>query len=365
MPNGLELHPEDPGLSLALAMVSASVAPLVLLDGDLKIVAASESFSRAFAVDASAGLEFTALGGGEWGSPQLRLLLQTTAEGIASVAYEMDLKRPGMPDRYLVINVQKLAYGAVNKLRMLVAIADVTDARAVAKHDKDELRANAARNVELVSENEDLMQEIRHRVANSLQIIASVLMQNARSAQSEEARDHLRNAHARVMSIADLQQQLAGATTGTVDLRAYLTKLCATITASMIADPDKLSLDVVAEKVTIDAGVSVSLGLVVTELVINALKHGFPNGAGGKITVDYRGDGSAWTLSVADTGVGMPKHPAALSGLGTSIIQALARQLKAKVHVQDMHPGAKVSLVHTPAVAAQIDDDPSMRQDAV
>ena len=138
------------------------------------------------------------------------------------------------------MNVQKLAYGGPDKLRLLVAIADVTDARLATKKDQDQLRANAARNDELAAENDALMQEIRHRVANSLQIIASVLMQNARAAQSEEAREHLRNAHARVMSIADLQVQLAGATTGTVELRAYLTKLCATIAASMIPDPKKL-----------------------------------------------------------------------------------------------------------------------------
>ena len=208
------------------------------------------------------------------------------------------------------------------------------------------------------------MQEIRHRVANSLQIIASVLMQNARSAQSDEARDHLRDAHARVMSISDLQQQLAGATAGTVELRAYLTKLCATIAASMIPDPAKLALVVVAEEATVDAGVSVSLGLVVTELVINALKHAFPGEKSGKITVDYQTEGAMWTLSVADNGVGMPKNPPEdASGLGTSIVQALARQLKARVDLDDMDPGTKVSIVHTGLVPLYIDDvDPAIEE---
>lgn len=353
------LNSTDAGLSLALAMVAASAAPLLLIDGDLKVIAASDSFQRAFEVDAddTVGREVTEIGAGEWRAPQLKMLLESTADGVVIDAYEMDLKRPDRPDRRLVINVQKLAYGDPDTVRLLAAIVDVTETRLAAKRSQDLLRANTARNDELAVENQDLLQEIRHRVANSLQIIASVLMQNARAAQSNEAREKLRDAHARVMSIADLQQQLAGATTGVVELKAYLTKLCATIAASMIPDPTHLVLEVVAEEATIDAGASVSIGLVVTELVINALKHAFPDRRAGRITVDYRSDGAAWTLSVTDTGVGMAKGAPPTAGLGTSIIQALARQLKAQVDVSDMTPGTRISLVH-PAPTPELEPAP-------
>lgn len=361
------IHPDDPGLSLALAMVAASVAPLLLIDGDLKIIAGSNSFSRTFDIDGDAmvGRRLADLGDGEWRAPQLQILLETTADGVVGIdAYEMDLKRLGRADRRLVINVQKLVYADPEKVRLLAAIEDVTDARLAAKSDEDRLRVKAARNAELAAENQALMQEISHRVANSLQIIASVLMQNARAAQSEEAREHLRDAHARVMSIADLQQQLA-ATSGRVELGAYLTKLCATIAASMIPDRNRLALNVVAEDANVDAGVSVSLGLVVTELVINALKHAFPDNAGGTITVSNATDGPLWTLSVADTGVGMPEDPSAASGLGTSIIQALARQLQARVEVDGLNPGTRVSLIHASVPPTIIDVDPSVKEAAV
>lgn len=347
-------NPNDPGLSLALALVTASVGPLLLIDGDLKIIAASGSFSHAFDLDPAtvAGSTLTALGAGEWRVPQLGILLQSTADGVTGVdAYEMDLKRSGLPVRRLVINVQKIAYGQPDKVRLLVAISDVTNARLATKKDKDQLRANAVRNDELATENQSLMEEIKHRVANSLQIIASVLMQNARSAQSEEARAQLRDAHARVMSIADLQQQLAGATTGAVALRTYLTKLCATISASMIPDPNRLSLEVVAEDVTVDAGVSLSIGLVVTELVINALKHAFPGHHTGKIVVDYRSDDAGWILSVSDDGAGMPPTTAIKAGLGTSIVEALASRLEAEIHTTSANPGTMISIVHSKAGA--------------
>jgi two-component sensor histidine kinase len=93
--------------------------------------------------------------------------------------------------------------------------------------------------------------------------------------------------------------------------------------------------------------ISTSLGLIVTELVINALKHAFPRHRHGKILVDYRSDGLAWVLSVRDTGIGMPADPAdARPGLGTGIIAALARQLDATVRIAAANPGTCVSIIH-------------------
>ena len=86
----------------------------------------------------------------------------------------------------------------------------------------------------------------------------------------------------------------------------------------MIRDHNQLSLDVTVDDTVTGADVSVSLGLIVTELVINALKHAFPEDRGGKIKVDYHSHGPNWALSVADNGVGMPTGAAsAKPGLGT------------------------------------------------
>ncbi|MEO6339281.1 MAG: sensor histidine kinase [Caulobacteraceae bacterium] len=170
---------------------------------------------------------------------------------------------------------------------------------------------------------------------------------NARRTSSEEARGHLRDAHSRVMSVAELQQQLAASGTEDVAIGPYLTRLCQTISASMIANPEALAIKVAAPDITVDADVSVSLGLIVTELVINSLKHGFPDGAGGLIDVSYTCAGPTWTLSVSDNGVGMPKvRSKAIAGLGTSIVQALASQLGAIVEVTKGGPGTRVEIVH-------------------
>jgi two-component sensor histidine kinase len=86
--------------------------------------------------------------------------------------------------------------------------------------------------------------------------------------------------------------------------------------------------------------------LIVTELVINALKHAFPVNRGGNILVDYHSQGRNWTLSVSDNGVGMPAIPIAQAGLGTTIVRALAAQLGAHVSVTDANPGTRVSVAH-------------------
>jgi two-component system, sensor histidine kinase PdtaS len=339
-------HP-DVTLNLALAVIASSTAPLLLLGEDLTLIAASKSFCRAFQIDPQsvAGHSLGELGGGEWDVPQLTMLLSATASGFADVdAYEMDLRRPGQDNRRLVLNAQKLDYGNGESVRLLLAVSDVTDARIAEKLKDDMLKEKAI-----------LLQELQHRVANSLQIIASVLMQSARKVQSDELRSHLYDAHQRVMSVAALQKQLAISQVGDVELRPYFIALCDSIGASMIRDHNQLSLDVVVDESVASADISVSLGLIVTELVINALKHAFPGDRNGKITVDYRSNGPNWTLSVTDNGVGMaPDAAAAKRGLGTNIIEALAKQLRAVIRVDDADPGTAVSIAHTQIAAVQI-----------
>ncbi len=330
--------------TLALAVVASSDAPIVLLDGALDVVAASASFGRAFHIDpaAASARSLFSLGTGEWDVPQLRSLLRATLSGAADVdAYEMDLAPAGRETRRLVIAAHRLAYGDATQTRLLLAVTDVTDARLAERLKDDLLREKAI-----------LYQELQHRVANSLQIIASVLMQSARRIPSQRTRSYLYDAHSRVMSVAALQQQLAASSVGEVKLRAYFTELCQSIGASMIQDHDKLRLRVESDDSVALADVSVSLGLIVTELVINALKHAFPGDRGGDIVVSYRSKAADWTLSVRDSGVGMLKGPVPPKpGLGTSIVEALAKQLHATVDLTDARPGVRVSIAHRAAQA--------------
>jgi two-component sensor histidine kinase len=322
-----------------LAVIVSSNEPLLFLSKDLKVIAASTSFCRVFEIDPATipGRHLSKIGKGEWAMPKLASLLKATASGSARIeAYEIDLHRPNQKTRNLIVNARILDDGDKDRVRLLLAVTDVTDTRAEARLKDDLIREKAV-----------LMQEVQHRVANSLQIIASVLMQSARRVQSEEARGHLQNAHHRVMSIAALQKQLSTSKGGNVELRSYFTQLCESLGASMIADPDRLSISVSVDDSAVEADVSVSLGLIMTELVINALKHAFPNQPKGAIVINYSSKGSDWALSVTDDGIGMPTgSDAPKAGLGTGIVEALVRNLQGEIRLSDADPGTAVTISH-------------------
>jgi two-component sensor histidine kinase/uncharacterized protein YjbJ (UPF0337 family) len=204
----------------------------------------------------------------------------------------------------------------------------------------------------LLQHKETLLREMQHRVGNSLQIIASILALDARKVRSVEARLHLENAHRRILAVAAVQQQLqTSRESGDVELAAYLRQLCDNLTASVVGDTTRIAIDVQADAVTVSSTVAMNLGLIVTELVINAIKHAFvADMAVGRIVVTDRVEGYGWTLTVSDNGVGKrngDQHPAP-AGLGTSIVAALVRQLDARLETSTglNRVGTWVSITH-------------------
>ena len=107
------------------------------------------------------------------------------------------------------------------------------------------------------------------------------------------------------MSVATVQQQLhASGLNERIEIGPYLSKLCTRLSASMVGERRPLSVNVQATSSRAVSSEAVSLGLIVTELVINALKHGFKGGEESEILVKYDAQGSDWQLSVSDNGSG-------------------------------------------------------------
>jgi chemotaxis protein methyltransferase CheR len=171
-----------------------------------------------------------------------------------------------------------------------------------------------------------------------------------RSVGSDETRLHLRDVYQRVMAIAAVQQHLhTSARFDHIEIGPYLTSLCESLAESMIGDSRSISLLVRVNGGTAEYATAVSLGLIATELVINALKYAFPRERpSGQVFVDYHFDVLDWKLTVSDNGIGKAEGQIAdgKGGLGTTLVKALAQQLDAEVEVLSGPEGVVVSLTH-------------------
>ena len=333
----------DDARSLAQAIVDTVREPLLVLDKELRVVAASRSFYLTFRVnrEETHGQLLYSLGDRQWDIPALRTLLgKIVPEHAVLEDYQVEQKFPNIGHRTMLLNARKVFYEDNSHTTVLLAIEDITERKAAER----ELH-------ELLRQKELLLDEMQHRIANSLQIIASIIMLKARTVQSPETRLHLEDAHKRVMSVAAVQQHLQVSGRGElIEVATYLSKLCATLAQSMIGDGGHITIEVKAAEGGVSSSDAVSIGLIVTEAVINALKHAFAKDEkDGRIIVTYEVTGTDWKLSIADNGMGKPKCGSPKVGLGTSIVNALANQLDARVDVVTGQGGTIVSIIHAAA----------------
>ena len=327
--------------TLAQGIVDTVREPVLVLDKDLRVIAASRSFYSAFKVspEDTNGRLLYALGDGQWDIPKLRVLLEKIIpeQGVME-GYEVEHEFPGIGLRTMCLNARQVFYEGGAGTTILLGMEEVTEQRVLEREKDDLLR-----------QKDTLLEELQHRIANSLQIIASIILMKARAVQSSETRFHLEDAHKRVLSIAAVQKQLhASGATGAIEIAPYLSQLCASLAHSMIGDRP-ISLKVVGQGGQATSRQAESLGLIVTELVMNALKHAFPDEkAKGRITVAYDMIGTNWKLSISDNGIGKPDGGFAQgkSGLGTGIVKALAHQLDAQVEILSSPDGTTVSITH-------------------
>ena len=157
----------DDGRLLAQAIVDTIREPLLVLDQDLRVVTANRAFYQAFRMKRQDvhGHPVYGLGNGQWDIPELRLLLEGVAPQHAAMeAYEVERDFPVIGRRSMLLNAREVLFQKSSRKLILLAIEDVTDRRAAERE-----IAN------LLQQKETLLQEMQHRIANSLQIIASIL----------------------------------------------------------------------------------------------------------------------------------------------------------------------------------------------
>jgi two-component sensor histidine kinase len=205
-----------------------------------------------------------------------------------------------------------------------------------------EIHASRDRFAALAAEREVLLREVNHRVGNSLQIIASLLHLQASSASQDDVKAALTNAMGRVAAVAQVHRRLyTSHDLKSVLLNQYLDALLEDLRRS--AEGNRMSrLTLQAETIEIDPDRAVAIGIIVNELVMNAVKYAYPDGAG-PIHVDLGTQGEDIVLSIADDGVGLNgKSDPRSTGMGQRIVSAMATKLEASVERDPDHAGTRI-----------------------
>lgn len=199
--------------------------------------------------------------------------------------------------------------------------------REVAERRKAEAGAR-----QLVDEKTTLLKELQHRVKNSMTIITSLVGLESMKAECEESRLVLEKLQSRINALASLYEILyTSGGVDHVDLKEYLERIVDAACESMGTDVLHIEVESNIVSRSIDLKPAVSLGLIVNELVTDALKHAFIGRDAGRIAVEVREEADMLMLDIRDDGVGLPEgfNPDSSQGFGFQLIGLLVQQLKA------------------------------------
>lgn len=221
---------------------------------------------------------------------------------------------------------------------------------ALAEMFRRSVRRAAAERDREVAERDLFLEEFDHRVKNNFTLVASLLDMQRRRAGEGETAQALAAALSRVESIARAHRHLyrgSGTAPGSVDMAAYLHELCTALSEALFLR-GAITLECHSDHASIPRDRAVSIGLVVNELVTNAVKHAFPGRDEGRIQVRFENVENGWRLTVSDDGLGMPAETLGKGregGMGQRLVDAFARQAHGTVNSESSPEGTVVTVV--------------------
>ena len=223
--------------------------------------------------------------------------------------------------------------------RLAVAIQNVWQTRRIRDLNKELMLLVEQKEV-LLKQKEFLLGEVNHRVQNSLTLVSSFLSLQARESSDQATRDAIEEARRRISAVSLVHRRLYGSEQiRTVDAARYVEELLHDLLTSFGEEwRGQMTLDL--EPVLLPNDRAISMGLVLTELVINANKYAYA-GAPGALQVTLSETGSAFRLTVSDRGGG---RVSAKSGFGSRMLDALVQQLGGTLDFGDNQPGTRAVL---------------------
>ena len=214
-------------------------------------------------------------------------------------------------------------------------------------HDISERREAARQLARELDSRDLLLKEIHHRVKNNLQVVSSLLSLEGDCITDNSTRSVFTNCQTQIHSMALVHEQIyRGSTLNGIDAAAYFMRLVEYITGVCDAHERGIQVEVAAPSLLLPIDTAIPLSIIVTELLSNAFKHGFPEGRTGKIKITMEDSKDGYQLTVSDTGIGLGQAKPGVSGrkgIGMDIIGALASQLGGSL-TQQGGPGASFSL---------------------
>jgi PAS domain S-box-containing protein len=202
---------------------------------------------------------------------------------------------------------------------LVIVVRDITER----KRAEEQLRV-------ALKEKEVLLKEIHHRVKNNLAVISSLLNMQSKYIKDKKTLEIFRESQNRVKTMALIHTKLYQSSDLTrIDFADYIGKLAADLIDSYRLEPDAVTLTLDVKNVYFDVNVGIPCGLIINELLTNALKHAFPDGRNGTVSVSLSPEDGRITLAVADDGIGFPENIdfRNTESLGFQLVTALVEQL--------------------------------------
>ncbi|MBD2384518.1 PAS domain S-box protein [Cylindrospermum sp. FACHB-282] len=203
----------------------------------------------------------------------------------------------------------------------------------LAQRQKAEVKLRSA-----LAEKEVLLKEIHHRVKNNLQIVSSLLQLQSHTIKDPEVIRALRESQNRIESISLIHKNLyTSPNIGQLDVFDYINNLAASLLISYQIQPGRIGLETNIDSVSLNVDQAIACGLIINELISNALKHAFPDQQTGTINISLRNNTSSIEMTVQDNGIGLPDNLDLRNtvSLGLSLVYDLAtEQLEGNITVE-------------------------------
>lgn len=303
---------------------------VLLLDESLRVKTANRLFYDMFGVTPQTARDqlIYDLGSGQWNTPALRTAFQELlaknrhVEGM-EVAY--DLPRTGL--KTMRLSAYRLEPPGSAKDPLIVCTLRDPGLR--------QLTGNA---IASLQQHDGLLKELHHRVKNNLQIVSSLLALQTHTIRDPHTLKAFQESEDRIRSMALVHEILYHSTDlSRIAMATYIRELTAHLVKSYMVDPNRIALTIQAEDVGLNVETAVPCGLMLNELVSNALKHAFPDGQPGHVAIELRrAPAESLQLVIHDNGRGMPSaiDPTTAASLGLRLVNQLVEQLSGTLEVE-------------------------------